>query len=114
VLSKLSDIQSAINQKGYHTNGNRFTYIIQKYIEKPLLFNKRKFDIRCYTLMTSVNGKIKAYWYRDGYVRTSSKEYCITNLDNRLIHLTNDAVQKKSEEYGKFEYGNKVAGSSHE
>jgi hypothetical protein len=25
-----------------------------------------------------------------------------------MIHLTNDAVQKKSEDYGKFEGGNKV------
>ena len=30
-------------------------------------------------------------------------------LSNRLIHLTNDAVQKKSEDYGKFENGNKIA-----
>jgi tubulin polyglutamylase TTLL1 len=26
-----------------------------------------------------------------------------------MIHLTNDAIQKKSEEYGKFEGGNKVS-----
>jgi len=25
-----------------------------------------------------------------------------------MVHLTNDAIQKKSEEYGKFEGGNKV------
>ncbi len=25
-----------------------------------------------------------------------------------MIHLTNDAVQKKSDDYGKFEGGNKV------
>ena len=26
-----------------------------------------------------------------------------------MIHLTNDAVQKKGEEYGKFEQGNKIS-----
>ena len=26
-----------------------------------------------------------------------------------MIHLTNDAVQKKSEDYGRFESGNKVS-----
>lgn len=57
-----------------------------------MLFNKRKFDIRCYMLLTSVNSNLKAYWYRDGYVRTSSKEYTIKNLDNKLVHLTNDAI----------------------
>ena len=41
------------------------TYIIQKYIERPLLFNKRKFDIRCYGLITSVNGYVKGYFYKD-------------------------------------------------
>lgn len=25
-----------------------------------------------------------------------------------MIHLTNDAIQKKSEDYGKYESGNKV------
>lgn len=48
------------------------------------------------------------YWYQDGYIRTCSKEFTLKNLGNRLIHLTNDAVQKRGEEYGKFENGNKV------
>ncbi len=26
-----------------------------------------------------------------------------------MIHLTNDAVQKKSEDYGKYENGNKIS-----
>ena len=26
-----------------------------------------------------------------------------------MIHLTNDAVQKKSDDYGKFEAGNKLS-----
>ena len=26
-----------------------------------------------------------------------------------MVHLTNDAIQKKSEEYGKFEGGNKIS-----
>ena len=31
------------------------------------------------------------------------------NLSNRIIHLTNDAVQKYSEDYGKYEPGNKLS-----
>jgi len=30
-------------------------------------------------------------------------------LDRKYIHLTNDAVQKKNENYGKFERGNKIS-----
>ena len=92
-----------------HQNDHIYqTFIIQKYIERPLLIKKRKFDIRCYGLLTSVNGLQKGYFYEDGYIRTSCKEYNTNNLTNKYIHLTNDAVQKKSEDYGKFENGNKV------
>ena len=85
------------------------TCIVQKYIDSPLLINKRKFDMRMFMLVTSVNGCIKAYYYKDGYLRTSCKEFSVTNLSNRMIHLTNDAVQKKDEEYGKYENSNKLS-----
>lgn len=75
----------------------------------PFLYQKRKFDIRCYILITSVNGIQKGYWYNDGYIRTASKEFNMKNLANRMIHLTNDAVQKKGEDYGRYEPGNKLS-----
>ena len=43
-------------------------------------------------MLTSINGVMKGYMYRDVYFRTSSKPFDLTNLQNRLIHLTNDAV----------------------
>ena len=86
----------------------RQTFIVQKYIDRPLLINKRKFDIRAFGMMTSINGILKGYFYEDGYIRTSSKEYT-TRSTNIFIHLTNDAVQKKSEDFGKFENGNKLS-----
>lgn len=60
-------------------------------------------------MMTSHNGNLKAYIYDEGYLRTSCREYNINNLNNKLIHLTNDAVQKFSPDYGKFEPGNKLS-----
>lgn len=60
-------------------------------------------------MITSVNGVLKGYMYRDCYFRTSSKPFDIKNLFNRYIHLTNDAVQMNSEDYGKFESGNKLS-----
>jgi len=74
-----------------------------------LLINNRKFDIRVYGMLTSINGNMKGYFYEDGYIRTSCKEFNLDNLSNRFIHLTNDAVQKKSDDYGKFENGNKMS-----
>lgn len=74
------------------TANRRRTCIVQKYIHNPLLINKRKFDIRAYAFMTSINGNLKGYWYQEGYLRTSCKEFSLANLGNRMIHLTNDAV----------------------
>ena len=51
------------------------TYIVQSYINNPLLYNNRKFDIRVFMMLTSINGQLKAYWYRDGYVRTASEYF---------------------------------------
>ena len=107
VSSDLAEIQSLVNFTKTVTGRHR-TYIIQKYLERPLLVNKRKFDIRCYGLITAFGGHVQGYFYHDGYLRTSSKEYTLKNLSNRFIHLTNDAVQKKSEDYGRFESGNKL------
>jgi tubulin---tyrosine ligase len=63
-------------------------------MEKPLLYNKRKFDIRCFSLITCIGGIVKGYWYQEGYIRTSSYEYSLKKdqLEKKLIHLTNDAV----------------------
>ena len=90
-------------------NGNRRSYIIQKYIEKPLLYKNRKFDIRTFTMMCTINGNLQGYWYTDGYFRTSCREFTLKNVANRFVHLTNDAVQKKLDDYGKFESGNKLS-----
>jgi hypothetical protein len=74
-----------------------------------MLYNGRKFDIRCYALITCINNRIKAYFYREGYLRTSCVLYNMSNITDRFIHLTNDAVQKHSEDYGAFEDSNKLS-----
>lgn len=68
------------------------TCIVQRYIHNPFLIHRRKFDIRTFALFTSVGGRTKAYLYEEGYIRTSSYEYDLSNLSDRLVHLTNDAV----------------------
>ena len=108
ICEKIEEIEQILTKETVHANGKPKTFIVQKYIEKPLLYQRRKFDIRCFILVTSINGIQKGYWYQDGYVRTSSTEFTLESLDNKQIHLTNDAVQKKCDDYGKHESGNKV------
>lgn len=56
-----------------------------------------------------MNNWLVGYWYQEGYVRTSSKEFNLKNLHNKQVHLTNDAVQKKFDDYGRHEFGNKIS-----
>eukprot|EP00347_Sterkiella_histriomuscorum_P014857 403359260 len=43
------------------------------------------------------------------FLEEQKGEFTTDNLDNRLVHLTNDAIQKKAQDYGKFEIGNKIS-----
>lgn len=43
-------------------NGKNRSSIVQRYL-MPFLYQKRKFDIRCYMLATSIKNTIKGYWY---------------------------------------------------
>ena len=84
------------------------SFIIQKYIEAPLLIDQRKFDIRVWVLVTHTS---KVYVFREGYVRTSSTEYTL-DQDSILrpeVHLTNNAIQSQFDDYGKFESGNQLS-----
>ena len=67
-----------------------------------LLYNQRKFDIRTYMICVTINGRHKFFWYDEGYIRTSSEYYDLSNLKDEMIHLTNDAIQKNGENYGKY------------
>lgn len=85
----------------------RRAYVVQKYIERPLLIDKRKFDIRMFLLITSCPRKV--FLYPEGYVRTCSVAYDQANLGDQSGHLTNDDVQKDSSCYGSFEDCNKMS-----
>jgi len=56
------------------------SFIVQKYIEAPVLFRQRKFDLRQWVLI-SHDGK--CYMFKHAYVRTSSEIYNLdeSNLD---------------------------------
>lgn len=77
-----------------------------------MLFNERKFDIRIWVLVCGYTGK--CYLYNEGYVRTSSKIYKeydpdLSGEEQIYMQLTNNAVQKNGEDYGKFEEGNIIS-----
>jgi tubulin--tyrosine ligase len=56
-------IRDYIEEYQQKSVSNATTFIVQRYILDLMLYKKRKFDIRCYMLMTCFNGRIKGYWY---------------------------------------------------
>lgn len=60
-------------------------------------------------MVTLSNGNLKAYWYADGYLRTCSEMFTLERTDDIYVHLTNDAIQKNSVKYGRYEAGNKLS-----
>jgi len=100
-----------VDQNGEKQTRN-FSFVIQKLIEKPLLFFERKFDIRTWVLLNSSDGKV--YLWSESYVRTSGRAYADFNPnasyeEQITMQLTNNAVQKDKPEYGKYEEGNIIS-----
>ena len=111
-ISGASKSETKLNQNNINNNSKfrirnsvniikTSSFVIQKYLEKPLLLDGRKFDIRIWVLYTQ---DLKVYWFKNGYLRTSSSSYSTegTSMKDSSVHLTNNAVQKNLKDYGRF------------
>ena len=108
VLSNLDDIIKEMNTLYEQKSPN--VLLIQKYIEQPLLYHKRKFDIRIWVLFTYINceNKYEVYVFKEGHLKACSDEFNIDS-DDLFIHLTNYSVQKHNKNFSKTEIGNEIS-----
>eukprot|EP00938_MAST-03A_sp_MAST-3A-sp1_P003734 g3734.t1 len=77
--------------KNKNTKKNR-KYLLQRYIHRPLLINRLKFDIRLYVLVTSFNPLV-VFMFNEGLVRFCTEPFNM-NKSSSAGHLTNYSVQK--------------------
>ena len=108
VLSNIEDIIKEINLMFEEKKPHNL--IIQKYIEAPLLYNGRKFDIRIWAMLTYLgkDNKYEMYVFKEGHLKACSDTFNIDS-DNLFIHLTNYSVQKYNKNFSKVEIGNEIS-----
>ncbi|KAK3286262.1 hypothetical protein CYMTET_6171 [Cymbomonas tetramitiformis] len=85
-FNSIEDIQK------YISTGEDDRWIVQKYIENPLLIHERKFDIRQWALVTDWN-PLTVWFYRTCYIRFCAKDYDILDM-NVFCHLSNNSIAK--------------------
>lgn len=56
-------------------------FIVQKYIEDPILIQNKKFDIRQFVLVTGLD-PLTVFVFDDCYLRFCTKDYDLTNLED--------------------------------
>ncbi len=79
IFTSLKDILVSLNSKYVNT-----IWLLQKYIERPLLYHGRKFDIRIWAIMTN---KCEVFVYRRGnylLVKACKLTLSLSNYELRL------------------------------
>ena len=90
-------------------------FIVQKYIEQPLLYDGRKFDVRLWAAVRAAPGSalgLEIFAYREGYVRTSSEPFVLGGGgggEQQCVHFTNYCMQRGSANLGRHEAGNTLS-----
>ena len=60
-------------------------WIIQDYIDNPLLFNNKKFHFRIYVIYVQTDNSTTAYLSKNGFIYTANKEFESDTFDNNIV-----------------------------
>lgn len=73
-------------------------WVVQKYIENPMILMRKKFDIRQWVLVTDWN-PLTVWFYERCYLRFGVEDYSLENFSNKYVHLTNFSVSVNSQHF---------------
>lgn len=91
-IEVMNDFDSILNLSSDSISKKENRWVIQKYIERPLLVHRTKFDIRQWFLVTGWN-PLMLWFYKDSYVRFCGQEFQLDRFDPE-VHLSNNSIQK--------------------
>ncbi|KNE60360.1 hypothetical protein AMAG_05755 [Allomyces macrogynus ATCC 38327] len=79
-----------------------YEMVVQQYIERPLLIEGYKFDMRVYALITQCD-PLRLFVYKEGLARFATEQYgsgpALDNQSQICMHLTNYSVNKRSTKF---------------
>ncbi|CAF3334922.1 unnamed protein product [Rotaria socialis] len=76
-------------------------FVVQVYVNRPFLIDGYKFDLRVYVAVTSCD-PFRVFVYKDGLARFTTQHYeepSTNNCKDIFMHLTNYAIQKRSDDF---------------